>query len=40
MAMLHVLKGDVLITIGSHGLSADAALDPERSMATKILANL
>ena len=40
MAMLHVLKGDILITIGSHGLSADAALDPEKSMATKILANL
>ena len=40
MAMLHVLKGDILITIGSHGLSANAALDPEKSMATKILANL
>jgi hypothetical protein len=40
MAMLHVLKGDILITIGSHGLSADAALDPEKSLATKILANL
>ena len=40
MAMLHVLKGDVLITIGSHGLSAAAALDLEKSLATKILANL
>ena len=40
MVMLHVLKGDILITIGIHGLSADAALDPEKSMATKILANL
>jgi hypothetical protein len=40
MAMLHVLKGDILITIGAHGLSADAALDPEKSLATKILANL
>src|ERR1043166_2400438 len=30
MAMLHVLKGDILITIGIHGLSADAALDPEK----------
>jgi hypothetical protein len=40
MAMLHVLKGDVLITIGMHGLSGNAALDPEKSMATKILANL
>ena len=40
MAMLHVLKGDILITIGIHGLPADAALDPEKSLATKILANL
>ncbi len=40
MAMLHVLKGDILITIGIHGLSADAVLDSEKSMATKILANL
>jgi hypothetical protein len=40
MAMLHVLKGDTLITIGIHGLSANAALDPEKSMATKILAKL
>ena len=40
MAMLHVLKGDVLITIGIHGLPANAALDSEKSMATKILANL
>jgi hypothetical protein len=40
MAMLHVLKGDILITIGMHGLSANAALDPEKSLATKILANL
>jgi hypothetical protein len=40
MAMLHVLKDDILITIGSHGLPADAALDPEKSLATKILANL
>ena len=40
MAMLHVLKGDILVTIGIHGLSADAVLDSEKSMATKILANL
>jgi hypothetical protein len=40
MAMLHVLKGDILITIGIHGLPDNAALDPEKSMATKILANL
>jgi hypothetical protein len=40
MAMLHVLKGDILVTIGIHGLPANAVLDPEKSMATKILANL
>ncbi len=40
MAMLHVLKGDILITIGIHGLPADAVLDSEKSMATKILGNL
>src|SRR5436305_7891745 len=40
MAMLHVLKGNILITIGIHGLPADAVLDSEKSMATKILANL
>jgi len=40
MAMLHVLKGDILITIGIHGLPADAVRDSEKSMATKILANL
>ena len=40
MAMLHVLKGDTLITIGIHGLPANAAFEPEKSLATKILANL
>ena len=40
MAMLHVLKGDILITIGIHGLPAEAVRDAEKSMATKILANL
>jgi len=40
MAMLHVLKGDILITIGIRGLPANAVLDSEKSMATKILANL
>jgi hypothetical protein len=39
MAMLHVLKGDILITIGIHGLPANAVLDSEKSMATKILSN-
>jgi hypothetical protein len=38
--MLHVLKGNILITIGIHGLPADVVRDPEKSMATKILANL
>ena len=40
MAMLHVLKGDTLITIGFHGHVTDAVLDSEKAMATKILANL
>ena len=40
MQMLHVLKRNILVTIGIHGLPANAGLDPERSMATKILANL
>jgi len=40
MQMLHVLKGNILVTIGIHGLAANAGLDPEKSMATKILANL
>ena len=40
MAMMHVLKGDVLITIGFHGHFTDAVLDSGKAMATKILANL
>ena len=40
MAMLHVLKGNILVTIGIHGLPADVVRDPEKSIATKILANL
>ena len=40
MQMLHVLKGNILVTIGIHGLPANAGLDAEKSMATKILANL
>jgi len=40
MQMLHVLKGNILVTIGIHGLPDNAGLDPEKSMATKILANL
>jgi hypothetical protein len=40
MAMLHVLKGDILITIGFHGPAPKTVLDSEKVMATKILANL
>ena len=40
MAMLHVLKGDILITIGFHGHSPDAVRESEKAMAKKILANL
>jgi len=40
MAMLHVLKGDILITIGIHGLPADAAHEQEKVVAAKILAHL
>ena len=38
--MLHVLKGDILITIGIRGLSADAALEHEKAVAAKLLAHL
>jgi len=38
--MLHLLKGDILITIGIRGLSADAALEQEKAVAAKILAHL
>ena len=40
MAMLHVLKGDILITIGFHGQAPKTVLDSEKSLATKILASL
>jgi len=40
MAMLHVLKGDTLITIGFHGQAPKTVLDSEKSLATKILASL
>src|SRR5215470_20347622 len=36
MAMLHVLKGDILITIGIHGLTETTALEQEKAAATKI----
>jgi hypothetical protein len=40
MAMMHVLKGDILVTIGIRGLPADAALEQEKAVAAKILAHL
>jgi hypothetical protein len=40
MAMLHVLKGDILITIGFHGPAPKTVLDSEESVAKKILSNL
>jgi len=40
MAMLHVLKGDILITIGFHGPAPKAVLDSEKSIAAKILEHL
>ena len=38
--MLNILKGDMLITIGIHGLPATAALEQEKAAATRILAHL
>ena len=40
IAMIHVLKGDILITIGFRGHFAGAVLDTGKALATKILANL
>ena len=40
MAMSHVLKGDILITIGIRGLSSDVAFEQEKAVAAKILAHL
>jgi hypothetical protein len=38
--MLNILKGNVLITIGMRGVPAKTALEQEKSLAKKILANL
>jgi hypothetical protein len=38
--MLNILKGDMLITIGIHGLPATVALEQEKAVATKILTHL
>ena len=40
MAMMHVLKGDTLITIGFHGPAPKSVLDSEKALAAKIIANL
>lgn len=36
--MLNILRGNTLITIGIHGLAADAALEHAKALAKKILA--
>ncbi len=38
--MLNVAKGNVLITIGMHGVPAETALEQEKSLAKNILAKL
>ena len=38
--MMNILKGEVLITIGLHGVPASTALEQEKSLAKKILAQL
>jgi hypothetical protein len=40
LEMLSILKDEILITIGIRGLPASAALEREKSLATKILAQL
>src|SRR5260370_19439484 len=37
MQMPPPLNGNILVTIATHGLPANAGLDPEKSIATKIL---
>src|SRR5437870_9613482 len=38
--MLNILKGNILITIGMHGVPAKTALEQQKSLAKKILAKL
>ena len=38
--MLNILKGNILVTIGIHGLPPKTALEQEKSLAQKILAHL
>jgi|SRR5882724_4459532 len=40
LEMLNILKGNILITIGMHGVPAKTALEQEKSLAKKILAKL
>ena len=40
LEMMNILKGEVLITIGMHGVPASIALEQEKSLAKKILAQL
>jgi len=40
LEMLNILKGDILITIGIHGLPANAAFEQEKAAAKKILGHL
>jgi hypothetical protein len=38
--MMNILKGQVLVTIGIHGMPAKTALEQEKSIAKKLLAKL
>jgi hypothetical protein len=40
LEMMNILKGQVLLTIGIHGVPAKTALEQEKSIAKKILAKL
>src|SRR6266478_8301822 len=40
MQMLHVPKGNILVTIGKHGLLANESIDTEKTMTTKIMEKL
>ena len=40
LEMMNILKGEVLITIGMHGVPASTALEQEKSLAKKIVAQL
>ena len=40
LEMMNILKGNILITIGMHGVPAETALEQETSIAKKILTHL